>query len=303
MFGYAAGPAQRVGTAAGKPHYVPASATRAGAVAGQLKGHRAPVPALAPPTVGTRTLVTTGSAPMAPGHVVAGTGVGAAGSPQPGPSPSPSASPSPSSPPSPSASPSPSTSASLTAFMDGGGTDNASYGVASTFDTAPMADQTGRIAVTLTNTGTSTWNGYALGSQVFPSGDTNGTGTPLTTGANVAVSGTVAPGGTATVESVTPAENPGSYEICWDMVNASGTYFAAEGANEYCAPYTIQQYPPQINEQEPLPGTDVDTQTVGPAETFRIRWKEEDPGTWLYHCHVEAHMMAGMIGIYQVKRR
>ena len=49
-------------------------------------------------------------------------------------------------------------------------------------------------------------------------------------------------------------------------------------------------------------GTDVDTQTVGPAETFAIRWKEEDPGTWLYHCHVEAHMMAGMIGIYQVKR-
>jgi FtsP/CotA-like multicopper oxidase with cupredoxin domain len=46
-----------------------------------------------------------------------------------------------------------------------------------------------------------------------------------------------------------------------------------------------------------------DTQTVGPAETYRIRWHEEDPGTWLYHCHVEAHMMAGMIGIYQVKRR
>jgi manganese oxidase len=50
-------------------------------------------------------------------------------------------------------------------------------------------------------------------------------------------------------------------------------------------------------------GTDVDTQTVGPAETFKIRWKEEDPGTWLYHCHVEAHMMAGMIGIYHVRPR
>jgi FtsP/CotA-like multicopper oxidase with cupredoxin domain len=50
-------------------------------------------------------------------------------------------------------------------------------------------------------------------------------------------------------------------------------------------------------------GTDVDTQTIGPAETFRIRWTEEDAGTWLYHCHVESHMMAGMIGIYQVKRR
>jgi FtsP/CotA-like multicopper oxidase with cupredoxin domain len=50
-------------------------------------------------------------------------------------------------------------------------------------------------------------------------------------------------------------------------------------------------------------GTDVDTQTVGPAETFAIRWREEDPGTWLYHCHVESHMMAGMIGTYRVRRR
>lgn len=49
-------------------------------------------------------------------------------------------------------------------------------------------------------------------------------------------------------------------------------------------------------------GRDVDTQTVGPAETFAIRWREEDPGTWLYHCHVESHMMAGMIGTYRVRR-
>jgi FtsP/CotA-like multicopper oxidase with cupredoxin domain len=50
-------------------------------------------------------------------------------------------------------------------------------------------------------------------------------------------------------------------------------------------------------------GTPRDTQTIGPAETFRIRWREEDPGTWLYHCHVESHMMAGMIGTYHVRRR
>jgi FtsP/CotA-like multicopper oxidase with cupredoxin domain len=49
-------------------------------------------------------------------------------------------------------------------------------------------------------------------------------------------------------------------------------------------------------------GTPRDTQTVGPAESFRIRWREQDPGTWLYHCHVESHMMAGMIGIYRVAR-
>jgi FtsP/CotA-like multicopper oxidase with cupredoxin domain len=50
-------------------------------------------------------------------------------------------------------------------------------------------------------------------------------------------------------------------------------------------------------------GTPVDTKTVGPAESFRIRWREEDPGTWLYHCHVETHMEQGMIGIYRVARR
>jgi FtsP/CotA-like multicopper oxidase with cupredoxin domain len=49
-------------------------------------------------------------------------------------------------------------------------------------------------------------------------------------------------------------------------------------------------------------GVPEDTQTVGPAESLKVRWKEDAPGTWLYHCHVEAHMMAGMIGIYQVKR-
>jgi FtsP/CotA-like multicopper oxidase with cupredoxin domain len=47
-------------------------------------------------------------------------------------------------------------------------------------------------------------------------------------------------------------------------------------------------------------GTPRDTQTLGPAETLKVRWREQDPGTWLYHCHVESHMMAGMIGIYRV---
>ncbi|HEX7291955.1 MAG TPA: multicopper oxidase domain-containing protein [Conexibacter sp.] len=50
-------------------------------------------------------------------------------------------------------------------------------------------------------------------------------------------------------------------------------------------------------------GVPRDTQTVGPAESFRFRWRERDPGTWLYHCHVEDHMMRGMIGTYVVARR
>jgi manganese oxidase len=49
-------------------------------------------------------------------------------------------------------------------------------------------------------------------------------------------------------------------------------------------------------------GTPEDTRGLGPAESFRVRWKEDAPGTWLYHCHVETHMAQGMIGLYRVRR-
>jgi manganese oxidase len=48
-------------------------------------------------------------------------------------------------------------------------------------------------------------------------------------------------------------------------------------------------------------GTPQDTQVIGPAESFAVRWREDTPGTWLYHCHVESHMMHGMIGLYRVR--
>jgi FtsP/CotA-like multicopper oxidase with cupredoxin domain len=50
-------------------------------------------------------------------------------------------------------------------------------------------------------------------------------------------------------------------------------------------------------------GTPVDVKTVGPAESFKIRWREDRPGTWYYHCHVESHMANGMIGLYRVRPR
>jgi hephaestin len=28
--------------------------------------------------------------------------------------------------------------------------------------------------------------------------------------------------------------------------------------------------------------------------------KPDDPGTWLYHCHVNDHILAGMLTRYQV---
>jgi FtsP/CotA-like multicopper oxidase with cupredoxin domain len=54
--------------------------------------------------------------------------------------------------------------------------------------------------------------------------------------------------------------------------------------------------------QQPGGGGFVDVQTLGPAESYRIRWREDRPGTWLYHCHVESHMEHGMIGLYKVRR-
>jgi manganese oxidase len=49
-------------------------------------------------------------------------------------------------------------------------------------------------------------------------------------------------------------------------------------------------------------GVPEDTRSIGPAESFKLRWKENAAGTWLYHCHFEAHMMQGMIGLYRVSR-
>jgi FtsP/CotA-like multicopper oxidase with cupredoxin domain len=50
-------------------------------------------------------------------------------------------------------------------------------------------------------------------------------------------------------------------------------------------------------------GSFLDTRTIGPAESFRVRWREDAPGDWLYHCHVEDHMERGMVGLYRVSRR
>src|SRR6185437_12734293 len=128
--------------------------------AGRGKGHRAPVPDLAPPAMGTRSQVRTGAARMAAGHEVAGhrasnaltAGTGRAGT---------------------------------MSLVAGGGTDNATYSIAASYDAVPLANQGGEIAVTVTNTGTSTWNGadsatsyYALGARVFSAGDGAGSGAP-----------------------------------------------------------------------------------------------------------------------------
>ncbi|WP_027005909.1 multicopper oxidase domain-containing protein [Conexibacter woesei] len=48
-------------------------------------------------------------------------------------------------------------------------------------------------------------------------------------------------------------------------------------------------------------GAFVDTPSVGPNETITARFVEDNPGRWLYHCHVFAHQDGGMAGWYLVE--
>jgi FtsP/CotA-like multicopper oxidase with cupredoxin domain len=49
-------------------------------------------------------------------------------------------------------------------------------------------------------------------------------------------------------------------------------------------------------------GATVDSPTVGPNESMTARWQEDNPGRWLYHCHVFSHQDAGMAGWYIVEQ-
>ena len=48
-------------------------------------------------------------------------------------------------------------------------------------------------------------------------------------------------------------------------------------------------------------GAFVDTPAVGPNETITARFVEDNPGRWLYHCHVFTHQDGGMTGWYLVE--
>jgi FtsP/CotA-like multicopper oxidase with cupredoxin domain len=39
---------------------------------------------------------------------------------------------------------------------------------------------------------------------------------------------------------------------------------------------------------------------LGPATTLTVEYREDNPGDWIYHCHLPGHMMRGMTGRYRV---
>jgi manganese oxidase len=51
---------------------------------------------------------------------------------------------------------------------------------------------------------------------------------------------------------------------------------------------------------DPDGGNIVDNRPLGPGDILTASFVEDNPGQWLYHCHVFSHMMMGMIGWYMV---
>jgi manganese oxidase len=44
----------------------------------------------------------------------------------------------------------------------------------------------------------------------------------------------------------------------------------------------------------------VDSEIIGPSTTLTVEYVEDNPGDWIYHCHVTDHMAGGMVGAYEV---
>jgi FtsP/CotA-like multicopper oxidase with cupredoxin domain len=47
-------------------------------------------------------------------------------------------------------------------------------------------------------------------------------------------------------------------------------------------------------------GRYTDTVHLGPSIATYFDFVTDNPGQWLYHCHVTDHMMGGMVGMYTV---
>jgi hephaestin len=48
-------------------------------------------------------------------------------------------------------------------------------------------------------------------------------------------------------------------------------------------------------------GTRTDVTSVFPATMMVADMVPDDPGTWLFHCHVNDHLDAGMIALYTIE--
>ena len=48
-------------------------------------------------------------------------------------------------------------------------------------------------------------------------------------------------------------------------------------------------------------GRQTDVLSIAPAQMETVDMIPDDPGTWMYHCHISEHMHAGMVANYKVE--
>jgi manganese oxidase len=48
-------------------------------------------------------------------------------------------------------------------------------------------------------------------------------------------------------------------------------------------------------------GHRTDVIAIDPAQMQTVDMIPDNPGTWMYHCHVDEHMEAGMVALYKVE--
>ena len=48
-------------------------------------------------------------------------------------------------------------------------------------------------------------------------------------------------------------------------------------------------------------GRRTDVVFISPAQMLNVDMVPDDPGIWMYHCHVDDHMDAGMGALYNVE--
>jgi len=48
-------------------------------------------------------------------------------------------------------------------------------------------------------------------------------------------------------------------------------------------------------------GRRTDVVAISPAQMLTVDMVPDDPGIWMYHCHIDDHMDAGMVALYKVE--
>ncbi|MEU7827460.1 LamG-like jellyroll fold domain-containing protein [Nonomuraea sp. NPDC049129] len=142
-----------------------------------------------------------------------------------------------------------------------------------TIDPPVTANSFGRLPVTVINNGMNSWSpgSVKLGYKVYTLGGSFvGSSTAAAT-----LPATIGNNGSAKVSATIDPLNPGSYQVCWDMV-ANGQFFSDWGVPVWCVSLSVINVPPQIDSM--WPGSGYVESTLMPEFTVTGHDQDEWPG-------------------------